>query len=639
MTVRIGQNISSLGAQRFLAKAGEDLARTSERLSSGLRINRASDDAAGLAIASTLNTQTRIFTQSTRNINDSLSATYVADGAIVGLTDIVIRLQELAEQSANGTYSQIQRQALHTEGVALRDEYNRVVATTSFNGIKLLNGEGENLLVQAGTTDLTNPLYVDATIGREITVTTTGGDGTFSGITSFSGLTGMLEMKTGLLNNDAFVDVVSILGNRVTVLLGNGDGTFKAQASYSVTTSFQEISLGDLNNDNITDILVPGGNGNPFVSILFGNSNGSFNSAVQYNTATASHFATIGDFNSDGRNDIAVSNFVNSTVTVLLANNDGTFLAPTSMAVAGGGFPGSMVATDVDGDQRADLVVKGFTGNALHVYLSNSNGTFNAATTYFATSNSYTLEFQDVNGDGRKDALYTNQTGSDSSSAMYVLLANSNGSFGAAVSFKTDYRESNAMVIADLNGDGYLDAFTGNTNATSSGSILYGNGNGTFKAATSISLGATVYGVGAADLNNDGAPDLIATNNTAGTFSVRLGTATTYTNQLSTPYLGTFDLTTQSGSLTALTQFQDASANLSSIRGRIGATQSRLSSAANTVMIGRQNSSHAATRITNADVAEESSRYLSAQVAQQAASAVLAQANQQPNLVLRLIGS
>ena len=105
MSVRLGSNIASLGAQRRLADTSSALSTTFERLSSGQRINRASDDAAGLAISDTLRAKSRIYTQGVRNLNDGISLLNIADSAIENLSSIVVRLEELAAQAANGSYS------------------------------------------------------------------------------------------------------------------------------------------------------------------------------------------------------------------------------------------------------------------------------------------------------------------------------------------------------------------------------------------------------------------------------------------------------------------------------------------------------------------------------------------------------
>ena len=140
MAIGFGISRESLRAQRALDSASYDISKTQERLSSGLRINSASDDAAGLAISSTLNTDQRIFSTGIRNLNDGLSATNIAQGALESISTIVNRQKELAEQAANGVYSIAQRSALNTEANQLVKEFNRIVQTTSFNGQKILDG-------------------------------------------------------------------------------------------------------------------------------------------------------------------------------------------------------------------------------------------------------------------------------------------------------------------------------------------------------------------------------------------------------------------------------------------------------------------------------------------------------------------
>ena len=126
MTVKIGSNIASIQAQRRLGEATSSLSTIYERLSSGKRINKASDDAAGLAIADDLNAKTRVYTQAIRNGNDGISVLSIADSANEALGGIVTRIRELTEQSANGTYSNKQRDAIDKEAQALSKEFLRI---------------------------------------------------------------------------------------------------------------------------------------------------------------------------------------------------------------------------------------------------------------------------------------------------------------------------------------------------------------------------------------------------------------------------------------------------------------------------------------------------------------------------------
>ena len=149
MAITLGSNIASLQAQRRLSISSAKLGQTFERLSSGQRINRASDDSAGLAIADTLRADQRVATVAIRNANDGISTIAIADSALGEIANVLARLAELSEQSANGVFSTTQRSALSNEFVALSSEIERIAVTTEFNGVKLLSG-GTQLTLQVG---------------------------------------------------------------------------------------------------------------------------------------------------------------------------------------------------------------------------------------------------------------------------------------------------------------------------------------------------------------------------------------------------------------------------------------------------------------------------------------------------------
>lgn len=149
MGLNIRTNIASLNAQKALGRTERGLQTAFERLSSGQRINRAKDDAAGLAIAESLKADSRIASVGIRNANDGVSIIAITDGAIAEITNVLSRLAELAEQSANGVFDNTQRSALSLEFNALVSEIERIAYTTEFNGLKLLSGGG-NVTFQIG---------------------------------------------------------------------------------------------------------------------------------------------------------------------------------------------------------------------------------------------------------------------------------------------------------------------------------------------------------------------------------------------------------------------------------------------------------------------------------------------------------
>ena len=149
MSLNIRTNIPSVNAQRNLSLSTNALGKVYEKLSSGMRINSAGDDAAGLSIAEGLKADSRVASVGIRNANDGISMINIADSAIAEMTNVLSRLAELAEQSANGVYNNEQRSALALEFNALTSEVERIAYTTQFNGMLMLSG-GANVTFQIG---------------------------------------------------------------------------------------------------------------------------------------------------------------------------------------------------------------------------------------------------------------------------------------------------------------------------------------------------------------------------------------------------------------------------------------------------------------------------------------------------------
>jgi flagellin len=140
MGLRIYNNVEAQNAHRQLQSTNEKLSSTMERLSSGLRINRAADDAAGLAVSEEMRTQIRGMKVASRNALDGVSLVQVADGALSGVNDMLQRIRDLAVQAANGTLTDLQRGNLDQEVQSIVAEMARVATDTEFNGVKILSG-------------------------------------------------------------------------------------------------------------------------------------------------------------------------------------------------------------------------------------------------------------------------------------------------------------------------------------------------------------------------------------------------------------------------------------------------------------------------------------------------------------------
>ncbi len=149
MGLTLGINTFALSTVTDLNQATQKLGKTMERLSSGLRIATASDDPAGLAIADSLRTDARIASVAIKNVNDGLSIISVADAGLEQISTSLTRMSELAEQSANGVYTNSQRSAMSSEFLALGSEIERIAVTTTFNGINLLSNSS-NITLQVG---------------------------------------------------------------------------------------------------------------------------------------------------------------------------------------------------------------------------------------------------------------------------------------------------------------------------------------------------------------------------------------------------------------------------------------------------------------------------------------------------------
>jgi flagellin len=154
--MRINHNISAMITQGALYRANRDLGKNLEKLSTGLRINRSSDDAAGLGISENLRTQVKGTAQATRNAQDGISAINVAEGAANEISDILQRMRELSIQAANDTMTSTERNYSNQEFQALNDEINRIANVTNYNRMLLLSGDG---VVRFGDNSV---LWVDA---------------------------------------------------------------------------------------------------------------------------------------------------------------------------------------------------------------------------------------------------------------------------------------------------------------------------------------------------------------------------------------------------------------------------------------------------------------------------------------------
>jgi flagellin-like hook-associated protein FlgL len=620
MAITLGSNIASLRGKRQLSRTSEELGTVFQRLSSGQRINKASDDAAGLSIADSLKASSRIYSQGVRNLNDGLSLLSIADSAIENLSDIVIRLEELAEQSANGVYTNKQRKALDAEAQALNKEYFRISKITTFNGIGLLGGTFGQVNLQAGFGDNS---VLSGGVGGAI------GTGSFSPRVSFAAGELPFSVSTGDLNGDGIIDLMTADygSDTVSVLLGIGNGTFSPRVSYSVGATPHSIASGDFNGDGILDIVTSDYTSNT-ASVLLGMGDGTFapriTSIISSGLSNGPRDIALGDLNGDGIIDLVTADYVSNTVSVLLGFGNGSFGAALSIAV--GLEPYSVTTGDFNRDGILDLVTADSGSNTISVLLGLGSGSYAPRVSFAVGNGPRSIKTADFNGDGVLDLVSANG-GADTVSVLY---GTGNGGFAMQVSYSVG-EEPVSVSTGDFNGDGFLDIATTDYN-DSAVSVLLGNGIGSFSLRTSFAAGNFSRSIVADDFNGDGVIDLVTADSGSNTTSVLLGR----TKDGVGPLLP-FSLQTLADARQALPVFKRKREQLTTQRGEIGAFQSRIDIARNVLEVSCENFKAAESRIRDADIAEESSRLVRLNILQQAASSILAQANQQSTLALQLL--
>ncbi len=242
MALTINTNVASLNAQRNLGTSQSVLNKNMQRLSSGLRINSAKHDAAGLAISDRMTSQIRGLNQASRNANDGISLSQTAEGALQESTNILQRIRELAVQSSNDTNSNSDRASLNDEVIQLKAELDRISETTAFNGKAVIDGTMSNATFQVGADAGTNQTISfsiasarAADLSDNVLTTVASAAASYSSIGTAPSLT-LTAVTAGSAGNNITITViddatittatdqsVSVSGNDITVTANLGD--------------------------------------------------------------------------------------------------------------------------------------------------------------------------------------------------------------------------------------------------------------------------------------------------------------------------------------------------------------------------------------------------------------------------------
>lgn len=259
----INTNLASLYAQKNLGRVGTAMPTAVERLSTGIRINRAKDDAAGLGISEKIASQVKATTQSVKNANDAISMVQAAEGSLAEVSTMLQRMKELTIQGRNGSYNTSQRKTLTDEIFALRDEINLVAERTTFNGLSLLKTalKGSSAIAvnaasggaqQAGWEaddnimaglNLTDIVLDNANVGQyKVSVTAT--SMTITAVASTTGLSGVaIGNSIGLSQSIMFEDVAREVYANTDDYVDNGQNFFKLASSTAINLNFDRLGI------------------------------------------------------------------------------------------------------------------------------------------------------------------------------------------------------------------------------------------------------------------------------------------------------------------------------------------------------------------------------------------------------------
>lgn len=680
----INTNIASINAQRNLDNSQSANQTALQRLSSGLRINSAKDDAAGLAISTRFDSQVRGLNVAIRNAGDGVSLSQTAEGALGSITNNLLRIRDLALQSANGTNSAIDRQALDQEVQQLKAEIKRVSEQTNFNGTKLLDGsfsavtfqigsnEGESVTVsiEGSTVDKLGAAQTDGISSDQQGGTTqtiaalAAGDLVINGIAvgASSGVDDAFSSfdqdKSAIAKAAAINNVADITGIRAEVGSTSVSGStgFTAGASSTGNIAINGVTIAIATDATLSDEA-----NLQNISNLINEKSGQTGVVAEFNGRAGTGISLSAD---DGRN---IQLAVGTGITDL--NDAGIATATT--------YSGSFSLVSSDG---GPIAIDTTTGNIANAGLAvgEFSGTNSGAIGQAVTSAAFTTGDLVINGVPVGPTLASFDTASPSGtgpsgSAIAKAEAINRVSDQSGVTASVNATLVNAGTIGtgtaqtgsfDLNGVTIEVSYSAtNTVADKQNTIISAINNKAGQTGIRAeALGAT-YRLIADDGRNVQVSNLV----TVTTPELGLTAATTYASlalqsagkiELSSitgdiakagfeigdygaaqsgQLVQDIDISTADGAILALSAVDNALTTINFQRANLGAIQNRFESTITNQAIAAENFTEASSRIRDADFAAETAELSRSQVLQQAGLSILAQANGQPQQVLQLL--
>ena len=694
----INTNIKALAAQDSSRIAENKLSTAMQRLSTGLRINSARDDAAGLAITTRMTAQVRGLNMAIRNANDGISLTQTAEGAIGQVADMLQRMRELAVQASNGTLTASDRAALQTEVAQLKKEVDNIGTKTAFNTIQLLDGSAKKLNLQTGinegdtmTVGFDSVMTKDIGVGTQAALTSIGGDGsTFGALSSGALLLNGVSVGASLATDDTASPIASAAAsaiakvaaiNRVADQSGvyaKVSSTTVAGQSMTATASSGAITINGIQTATIDTIADTSVSRARVVAAINAISNQTGVKAID----TQDDALGVSLVAADGRN-IVITSTLTSTASGVAAA--ATYVGSYDLFTKDGS---SFTVEQAFGtDIRASGLHVGTyqSGQAINTTYSRAavSAGISPASSTAGVLNGNTLIINDVQitaavaGDDTSSYVTTASTKAASAIAIAAAINKKADVTGVTATANANVLSGNGFTansgtagVLWLNGQSISISPTTRANVTSAinsysamtgvQAVEYGSGIrlvaqdgrniviGSDLSAANLGLGTNVT-IGTASAGGAVAYFSTVTMTSDKSFAVRSGSEGKANFELLGFRSGTFggtnngtkvadlDISSVSGAGEAITVIDSALETVNRNRANAGAFNNRLDAVVNNLSTMNENITASRSRILDTDYATETTNLARNQIIQQAATAMLAQANQSAQTVLALL--
>ena len=652
MSTVINTNLASLFAQNSLSNAQNNLATSVQRLSSGLRINSAKDDAAGLAISQNMQSQINGTNQSVRNLSDATNLLQTADSSLSSIHDMLLRLKQLATQGYDGSLSTSQKLDIVQEMKDLNTEINTTAARTSFNGINLLSSGSSNDLVnsdiQVGGRLTSTATAVTVTGAGQTGLYSAGGANATTGLgdnlqTGGTNSTFAITLDPALSNINPGTYTLSAVGNALT-LTGSFNGNAQSQ-TVTVADVVGEASSAKTVNQSL-NFSNFGVNIALTTTVAAGVTQTGANMASAFAAVGVRNTLTVAGSNTE-ISDVRMSGVAAGTYTLSATNglqNGGAIPAATianavagtyTVKLTGGTGTGAQAVVTVTGAAAGTVSISGGSGYSVGDVLTAATGQLGSSTSTLSLAALVSANLANSSGsagqvflDGTVNGVTTKQALTLATGAAQTTQTLNFSSFGIAIDLKSNQAGQTGTQLAGL--------LTGsNFGGGTSGQVVVSQG---ANSALKFQSGADSDAFIQIDTLN-------VQTGTTGTYAGSSSEMTTLGRRISTAgtgnlaALGTNDTidTWQTAFKNAAAAVDSAIEFISTKRATYGSQMNRLSYVSSNLQAQSTNLQNSRSAIMDTDFAAETAKLTKGQIMQQAATAMLAQANQMPNVILSLL--